>query len=123
MVRMIIKNGYSLKMVEHEDFKIFVKNLHPLFKLPSQDTLKDKIFRAYSEEKEKLLKQIDKVLSFSLILNFRTGHGKENKYCSFTLQFIEDDLKLKKKTVNTKFSNCRKSNNRKEIWFANINLY
>ena len=25
--------------------------------------------------------------------------------------------------VNTKFSNCRKSNNWKEIWFANINLY
>ena len=25
--------------------------------------------------------------------------------------------------VNTKFPNCRKSNNWKEIWFANINLY
>ena len=25
--------------------------------------------------------------------------------------------------VNTKFLNCRKSNNWKEIWFANINLY
>ncbi|KAL4632270.1 hypothetical protein ACB092_04G037900 [Castanea dentata] len=102
LVRMIIKNGYSLKMVEHEDFKIFVKNLQPLFKLPSQDTLKDKIFRAYREEKERLLKQIDKVLSFSLILNFWTGHGKKNKYCSFTLQFIEDGLKLKKKTIALK---------------------
>ena len=27
------------------------------------------------------------------------------------------------KFVNTKFLNCRKSNNWKEIWFANINLY
>ena len=26
-------------------------------------------------------------------------------------------------TVNTKFPNCRKSNNWKEIWFANISLY
>ncbi|KAF3964866.1 hypothetical protein CMV_010898 [Castanea mollissima] len=102
LVRMIIKNGYSLKMVEHEDFKNFVKNLQPLFKLPSQDTLKDKIFRAYREEKERLLKQIDKVLSFSLILNFWTGHGKKNKYCSFTLQFIEDGLKLKKNTIALK---------------------
>ena len=26
-------------------------------------------------------------------------------------------------TVNTKFPNCKKSNNWKEVWFANINLY
>ena len=31
--------------------------------------------------------------------------------------------KKKKLNVNTKFPNCRKSNNWKEIWFANINLY
>ena len=39
-VRMIIKNGYPLNMVEHEDFIIFVKNLQPTIKLSSQETLR-----------------------------------------------------------------------------------
>uniref|UniRef100_A0A7N2MT18 BED-type domain-containing protein n=1 Tax=Quercus lobata TaxID=97700 RepID=A0A7N2MT18_QUELO len=102
LVRMIIKNGYPLNMVEHEEFIIFMKNLQPTFKLPSQDTLKDKILRFYREEKEKLRKQFDKVLSFSLILNFWTDCGKKSKYCSFTLQFIEDGPKLKKKNIAIK---------------------
>ena len=102
LARMIIKNGYLLNMVEHEDFKIFVKNLQPTFKLPSQDTLKDKILRVNREEKEKLRKQFDKLLSFSLILNFWTDYAKKNKYCSFTLQFIEDGPKLKKQIIALK---------------------
>ncbi|XP_075662921.1 zinc finger BED domain-containing protein RICESLEEPER 1-like [Castanea sativa] len=96
LVRMIIKNGYPLNMVDHEDFKIFMNNLQPMFKLPSQDTLIDKILCFYREEKEKLCEQFDKVLSFSLILNFWTDCGKQSKYCSFTMQFIEDGPKLKK---------------------------
>ena len=102
LVRMIIKNGYPLNMVEHEDFIIFMKNLQPTFKLPSQDTLKDKILRFYREEKEKLHKQFDKVSSFSLILNFWTDCVKKSKYCSFTLQFIEDGPKLEKKNIAIK---------------------
>ncbi|XP_065619975.1 zinc finger BED domain-containing protein RICESLEEPER 1-like [Quercus suber] len=102
LVRMIFKHGYPLNMVEHEDFKIFVKKLQPTFKLPSQDTLKEKILRVNREEKLKLRKQFDKLLSFSLILNFWTDCGKKNKYCSFTLQFIEDGPKLMKKNIAIK---------------------
>ena len=102
LVRMIIKDGYPLNMVEHENFKILMKNLQPSFKLPSQDTLKDKILCFYREEKEKLRKQFDKVLSFSLILNFWTDCGKKSKYWSFALQFIEDGPKLMKKNIAIK---------------------
>ena len=102
LVRMIIKDGYPLNMVEHECFKILMKNLQPAFKLPSQYTLKDKILCFYREGKEKLCKQFDKVLSFSLILNFWTDCGKKSKYCSFTLQFIEDGPKLTKKNIAIK---------------------
>ncbi|XP_065619971.1 zinc finger BED domain-containing protein RICESLEEPER 1-like [Quercus suber] len=108
LVRMIFKHGYPLNMVEHEDFKIFVKNLQPTFKLPSQDILKEKILRVNREEKLKLRKQFDKLLSFSLILNFWTDCGKKNKYCSFTLQFIEDGQLMKQiiaiKTVEYKYT-------------------
>ena len=102
LVRMIIRDGYPLNMVEHENFKILMKNLQPAFKLPSQDTLKDKILCFYREEKEKLRKQFDKVLSSSLILNFWTDCGKKSKYCSFTLQFIEVGPKLMKKNIAIK---------------------
>ena len=84
------------------DSKIFMKNLQPTFRLPSQDTLKDKILYFYREEKEKLRKQFDKVLSFSLVLNFWTDCGKKSKYCSFTLRFIEDGPKLMKKNIAIK---------------------
>jgi hypothetical protein len=105
MVRMIIKHGYPLDMVEHEEFKNFVKNLQPRFKLRSQDTLKADILRVYREEKEKLCKHFDMLsCRFSLILNFWTCHRKKNKYCCFTLQFIEEGrgLKLKKKILALK---------------------
>ena len=102
LVRMIIKDGYPMNMVEHECFKILMKNLQPAFKLPTQDTLKDTILCLYREEKEKLRKQFDKVLSFSLILNFWTDCGKKSKYCSFTLQFIEDGPKLMRKNIAIK---------------------
>ena len=102
LVRMIIKNGYPLNMVEHEYFKIFMKNLQPTFKLPSQDTLIDKILCFYREEKEKLCKLFDKVWSLSLLLNFWTDCGKMSKYCSFTLQFIDDGPKLKKRNIAIK---------------------
>ena len=104
LVRTIIKDGYPLTMVEHEVFIIFVKNLQPRIKLPSQDTLKDKILCFYREGKEKLRKQFDKVLSLSLILNFWTDYRKKSKYCSFTLQFIEDGPKLMKKKIAIKRS-------------------
>ena len=107
VVRMIIKHGYPLNMVEHEYFKVFVKNLQPMFKFHSQDTLKAGILHVYREEKEKLCKHLGMLsCCFSLILNFWTCHGKKNKYCCFTLQFIEDGLKLKKKILAVKNVGC-----------------
>ncbi|KAK9997349.1 hypothetical protein SO802_022035 [Lithocarpus litseifolius] len=103
VVRMIIKHGYPLNMIGHEYFSIFVKNLQPGFKLPSQDTLKVGILRVYGEEKEKLRKYFEMLsCCFHLILSFLTCHGKKNRYCCFTLQFSEDGLKLKKKILALK---------------------
>ena len=103
VVRMIIKHGYPLNMIEHERFSIFVENLQPRFKLPSRDTLKAGILRVYGEEKEKLRKYFEMLsCRFHLILNFLTCHDKKNRYCCFTLQFSEDGLKLKKKILALK---------------------
>ena len=107
VVRMIIKHGYPLNMVEHEYFKVFVKNLQPMFKFHSQDTLKAGILHVYREEKEKLCKHLGMLsCCFSMILNFWTCDGKKNKYCCFTLQYIEDGLKLKKKILAVKNVGC-----------------
>ncbi|KAK7816027.1 putative ac transposase [Quercus suber] len=108
VVRMIIKHGYPLNMIEHERFSIFVENLQPRFKLPSLDTLKADILRVYREEREKLRKYFEMLsCRFHLILNFLTCHDKKNRYCCFTLQFSEDGLKLKKKILALKsLENC-----------------
>ena len=103
VVRMIIRHGYPLNMIEHEYFSIFVKNLQPRFELHSRDTLKAGILRVYREEKEKLWKYFDVLsCSFHLILSFLTCHDKKNRYCCFTSQFSEDGLKLKKKILALK---------------------
>ena len=42
--------------------------------------------------------------------------------CKFSYKKLVFKIRYKRERVNTKFPNCRKSNNWKEIWFANINL-
>ncbi|MBA0850460.1 hypothetical protein Goshw_030031 [Gossypium schwendimanii] len=52
--KMIIKHQFPLDMVEQEFFKIFLKNLQPMFEFPLNDILLFNIHRIYKDKKEKL---------------------------------------------------------------------
>ena len=47
-------------MVDHIGFREFVGSLQPLFKLVSRNTLKSDSLKIYDNEREKVLKMMDK---------------------------------------------------------------
>ena len=47
-------------MVEHIEFREFAGSLQPLFKVVSKNTLKSDILKIYDNEREKVLKMMDK---------------------------------------------------------------
>ncbi|XP_030940016.1 zinc finger BED domain-containing protein RICESLEEPER 1-like [Quercus lobata] len=110
VVRMIIKHGYPLNMVEHEYFKVFVKNLQPMFKFHSQDTLKAGILHVYREEKEKLCKHLDglklkkKILAVKNVGYNYTGETLFGMVKSLLLEW-NIDKKLCSITVESSSSN------------------
>ena len=59
LARMIILHEYPLSIVDHIEFREFVKSLQPLFKLISRNTLKSDILKIYDNEREKALKMTD----------------------------------------------------------------
>jgi len=51
---MIILHEYPMSMVDHIGLKSFSAALQPLFKVVSQNSIKNDIRKEYNEEKEKM---------------------------------------------------------------------
>ena len=66
---MTILHEYPLSIVDHIEFREFVASLQPLFKLVSRNTLKNDILKIYDNEREKVLKMMDKNGSRMAIYN------------------------------------------------------
>ncbi|XWS09424.1 hypothetical protein CRYUN_Cryun40dG0083500 [Craigia yunnanensis] len=104
VARMIIKHQYPLNMVEHEFFKILLKNLQPMFKLQSEEALLSNIFCVYEKEKHKFRGYFDKLsCRFNLTISL-WAHDVEKVMCCYGVQFIDDDWELKKKILALKSS-------------------
>ncbi|KAK9288930.1 hypothetical protein L1049_017401 [Liquidambar formosana] len=58
---MIIVHGYPLAMVEHVGFKIFVKNLQPLFDIVTFNRVEADCVEIYEKEKQKVYEVLDKL--------------------------------------------------------------
>ncbi|KAJ6865985.1 hypothetical protein NC652_037497 [Populus alba x Populus x berolinensis] len=98
-VRMIMKLGFPLDMVQNEFFKIFVCDLQPKFQLCSQDTVQADALSIYRQEKEKLLKYLDNFSSlFSMTVDLLSL--SDNKMsCCLTMHFIDDGWRMNKKIL------------------------
>ncbi|KAJ6756586.1 BED FINGER-RELATED [Salix purpurea] len=97
---MIINHGYPLDMVQHEFFKIFVKNLQPMFELHSKDDVEANVLAICRQEKEKLIKYFDSLSCLlSLTLELWSSNDKMMTYCCLTVHFIDDEWQLKKKIL------------------------
>ncbi|PSS17646.1 Zinc finger BED domain-containing protein [Actinidia chinensis var. chinensis] len=100
LARMIILHGYPLSMVEHVGFRLFVKNLQPLFELVTFNQVEADCIEIYQKEKQKLYEVVDK-LRGKISLSADTWAAKEDtNYLSLTAHFIDDDWQLKRKVLN-----------------------
>nr|XP_034909733.1 uncharacterized protein LOC118045257 isoform X2 [Populus alba] len=98
-VRMVMKLGFPLDMVQNEFFKTFVYDLQPKFQLCSQDTVQAYALSIYRQEKEKLMKYIDNLSSlFSITVDLRS-YGDNKMSCCLTMHFIDDGWRMNKKIL------------------------
>ncbi|XVF18464.1 hypothetical protein REPUB_Repub11eG0023600 [Reevesia pubescens] len=100
LARMIILHGYPLAMVEHVGFKVFVKNLQPLFDVVPNNTIERSCMEIYGKERQKVYDMLSK-LQGRINLSVEMWSSPENSnYLCLTAHYIDDDWKLQKKILN-----------------------
>ncbi|XP_021672490.2 zinc finger BED domain-containing protein RICESLEEPER 2 [Hevea brasiliensis] len=100
IARMIILHGYPVQMVEHVGFRVFVKNLQPLFEIVTTDRVEADCMDIYSQEKQKVYEVLDKLPGkISLSANLWSAFD-DAEYLCLTAHYIDEAWQLKKKTLN-----------------------
>ncbi|KAF5478514.1 hypothetical protein F2P56_005066 [Juglans regia] len=100
LARMIILHGYPLAMVDHVGFKVFVKNLQPMFEVVPNSAVEKACVEIYEKEKLKVYETINKLNGrINLCVELWSSH--ENiEYLCLTAHYIDEDWKLQKKILN-----------------------
>ncbi|PPS11115.1 hypothetical protein GOBAR_AA09533 [Gossypium barbadense] len=100
LARMIILHGYPLAMVEHVGFKVFVKNMQPLFDVVHNSTIELSCVEIYMKEKQRIYDMLSK-LQGRINLAIEMWSSPENsKYVCLTAHYVDDEWKLQKKILN-----------------------
>lgn len=100
LARMIILHGYPLSMVEHVGFRVFVKNLQPLFELVTFNRLEDYCMEIYAKEKQKVFEVLDKLPGkISLGVDVWTA-SDDAEYLCLTAHYIDEAWQLKKSVLS-----------------------
>ena len=100
LTRMIILHGYPLAMVEHVGFKVFVKNLQPLFDVVPNSTIELSCMEIYGKEKQKVYNMLSKLQGrINLAVEMWSSPENSNHVC-LTAHYVDDDWKLQKKILN-----------------------
>ncbi|KAE8669542.1 hypothetical protein F3Y22_tig00112231pilonHSYRG00270 [Hibiscus syriacus] len=88
-------------MVEHAWFKIFVRNLQPLFELVTCNKVEADCMEIYVKEKQKVYEIFDKLPGkFSVSASMWTASDGAAAYLSLAAHYIDEDWQLKKKILN-----------------------
>lgn len=100
LARMIMLHGYPLAMVEHVGFKIFAKNLQPLFEVSSNSATELDCMTIYMKEKQKVYEVVHN-LHCRISLSVDMWYSSENaRYMCLTAYYVDGDWKLQKKILN-----------------------
>ncbi|PSS05926.1 Zinc finger BED domain-containing protein [Actinidia chinensis var. chinensis] len=100
LARMIMLHGYPLDMVEHVGFKIFVKNLQPLFEIMSNSAIELDCMAIYGKEKEKVYEALH-ALHGRINLAVDMWSSPENAgYICLTANYVDEEWKMQKKILN-----------------------
>ena len=86
IARMVILHEYPLSMVEHIGFREFVGSLQPMFKVISRNNLKNDLLNIYDNEREKVLKMMNKKGNrITITTDMRTSSNKREGSWSLLL--------------------------------------
>lgn len=100
LARMIILHGYPLAMAEHIGFKVFVKNLQPLFEFVPNSGIEGSCMEIYKREKEKVFTMINKLYG-RINLSIEIWSSTENSsYLCSVAHYIDEEWTLQKKVLN-----------------------
>lgn len=100
LARMIILHGYPLSMVEHVGFKVFVRNLQPLFELVSSDRVESDCMEIFIREKQKVNEVLDKLPGKICLSADMWGTLDNGEYLCLTANYIDESWRLNKKILN-----------------------
>ena len=100
LARMVIINEYPLSIVDHIEFKEFVADLQPMFKLITRNTLKSDILKIYDNGREKVLKMTDKNGSrIAITTDMWTLSNKKRGFMVITTHFINHTWTLQSRVL------------------------
>ncbi|CAH9099097.1 unnamed protein product [Cuscuta epithymum] len=98
--RMVMLHGYPLAMVDHVGFKIFVKNLQPLFEVMTSSAIELDCMSIYAQEKQKVYEEIHNLNGRISLVADTWVSNDSGRYLCLTACYIDENWKLKKKILN-----------------------
>ncbi|KAM0063229.1 putative transcription factor/ chromatin remodeling BED-type(Zn) family [Helianthus debilis subsp. tardiflorus] len=100
LARMIMLHDYPPSMVEHVGFKIFVKNLQPMFEVVTTGAIESDCLTIYAKERQKVFDVVRNLHGrISLAVGFWSSPENVD-YLSLTANYIDDNWKLQRKILN-----------------------
>lgn len=100
LARMIILHGYPLSMVDHVGFKVFVKNIQPLFEFTPTDSIEHSCMEIYGKEKQKVKETLSRLHGRINVAVERWSSAENAEYLCLTARYIDGDWKLQKRILN-----------------------
>ncbi|XP_019192918.1 PREDICTED: zinc finger BED domain-containing protein DAYSLEEPER-like isoform X1 [Ipomoea nil] len=89
-----------MTMVEHVGFRMFVRNLQPLFDIATFDGVEADCREIYLKERQKVYEELDKLPGkIGLSADTWTANG-DAEYLCLTAHYIDDSWQVKKKILN-----------------------
>ncbi|XP_076891887.1 zinc finger BED domain-containing protein RICESLEEPER 1-like [Bidens hawaiensis] len=100
LARMIMLHEYPPSMVEHVGFKVFVKNLQPMFDFLTTSVIESDCLTIYAKERQKVFDVIKNLhCRISLAVGFWSSADNVD-FLSLTANYIDENWKVQRKILN-----------------------
>lgn len=100
LARMIILHGYPLSMVDHVGFKVFARNLQPLFEPVAITTIEETCMEIYIREKQRVQHALSNLYG-KINLSVEMWSSRDNaSYVCLASHYIDEEWRLQRNVLN-----------------------
>lgn len=101
LVRMIILHGYPLTMVEDVGFRVFLRNLQPLFDPVVFERVESDCMEIYAKEKHKIFEDLDKLPGkISISVDVWRNSDDSDEFLCLSAHYTDETWELRKRVLN-----------------------